>query len=124
MKTKIKKFLNLMCAILILLTAVLPNLGIIASEVFASSSTVQYNGKIKYGVSSVGDFLINGEQAFCMEHSKGTPGTNTPITSRVYDNENVAKCLYYRMGRRRTLEWIYFTSNGNCSNFFSLGLFL
>lgn len=58
--------------------------------------------------SKVGNFAVNGKQAFCMAHSKKTPPTNTGITASVYDNENVAKCLYY--GWKGDAQWAGFTS--------------
>lgn len=99
MKSKNKKILNFICAIIVLLTTLLPDLGIITSEVYASSATIQYNGKATYNGNTVGDFTVNGEQAFCMEHVKSTPGTGTAVTSNVYEDENIAKCLYYRLCR-------------------------
>ena len=39
-------------------------MGLFMSEVFASTATVTYNGKISYGGSKCRDFLVNGEQAF------------------------------------------------------------
>ena len=98
MKNKIKKYLNLIIVIVLLLTTILPNLHLIGTKVYASTSKVVYNGKAIYGPNIVGDFTVNGEQAFCMEHAKDTPPTNTEITSNVYGNEDIAKCLYYRMG--------------------------
>jgi hypothetical protein len=108
MKIKIKKFINIICTLVLLLTTILPNLGLMSSAVFASSATVQYNGSVTYGGSTVGNFTVNGEQAFCMEHSKTTPSTNTAITSQVYNNENIAKCLYY--GWSGEEQWSGFTS--------------
>lgn len=98
MKNKIKKYSKLITAIVLLLTAILPNLYFFETKVYASTSKIVYNGKAIYGPNIVGDFSVNGEQAFCMEHAKATPPTNTEITSSIYGNEDIAKCLYYRMG--------------------------
>lgn len=59
-------------------------------------------------VQHVGDFFINGKQAFCMEHDKITPSSNTSVTSSVYDDENIAKCLYY--GWNGEGQWSGFSS--------------
>ncbi|MCI8999701.1 MAG: hypothetical protein HFJ26_01890 [Clostridia bacterium] len=109
MKTKNKKMLSFICAMILILTTIAPTMGLFMSEVFASTATVTYNGKISYGGSKCGDFLVNGEQAFCMEHPKTTPGTGTEVTYSVYNDENIAKCLYY--GWRGEEQWSGFTSH-------------
>ncbi|EOW0747828.1 SpaA isopeptide-forming pilin-related protein [Listeria monocytogenes] len=62
----------------------------------AGSATVTYKGQVSYGGSTVGHFEIGGEQAFCIEHPKPTPGTNTPNDGgNIYNNAKVAATLYY-----------------------------
>lgn len=62
----------------------------------ANNSTVTYKGQITYGGSTVGHFEVDGEQAFCIEHPKPTPATNTPNDGgNIYDNPSVAATLYY-----------------------------
>ena len=65
---------------------------------YPKKQVIKYNGKITYGNNIVGDFTVDGEQAFCMEHPKLTPSTGTSITSQRYSNENVQKVLYYGWG--------------------------
>lgn len=62
----------------------------------AGSATVTYKGQVSYGGSTVGHFEVDGEQAFCIEHPKPTPATNTPNDGgNIYDNAKVAATLYY-----------------------------
>lgn len=65
------------------------------SQVNAASATVSYGGKATWSGSTVGKFKVNGRDALCMEHEKGTPGTGTATNSSVYDNPTVRKILYY-----------------------------
>lgn len=43
----------------------------------------------------VGEFLVNGKAAFCIEHMVETPPTGTAVTSKVYRNQTIRKILYY-----------------------------
>lgn len=62
----------------------------------AGSTTVTYKGQVSYGGSTVGHFEVGGEQAFCIEHPKPTPATNTPNDGgNIYENDQVAATLYY-----------------------------
>ncbi|MBC1604456.1 VaFE repeat-containing surface-anchored protein [Listeria rocourtiae] len=61
-----------------------------------SGSTVVYKGQVIYGPNIVGHFEVDGEQAFCIEHPKPTPGTGTSNDGgNIYDNPKVAAALYY-----------------------------
>lgn len=71
-------------------------------------SSVQYHGSVSYGGSKVGNFTVNGKQAFCMAHSKKTPPTGTGITASIYNDDNISKCLYY--GWTGDGQWAGFTS--------------
>lgn len=104
---KLSKMINLILALVILLSSVLPVIFNI-SKVFAADATVQYGGKVTYGGSTVGDFSVNGTQAFCMDHDKNTPGTGTGVTIDVLNDTNIAKCLYYGWGGAK--QWSGFTS--------------
>lgn len=171
MKSKNKKCILFICALILLLTSIFTDLKIISSEVYATteelcentveneqtdepslinkqeeinenaqevieddelqeenvedeillsedeimllanpgaSSTVQYHGSVSYGGSKVGHFSIDGKIAFCMFHSKKTPPTGTGVTASIYDNINIAKCLYYGWGGDG--QWGGFTS--------------
>lgn len=101
---KIKKYINIMLSLLLILTLVVSNFkntyAINSNNIndYPLDGTVIYNGKINYDGSIVGDFTINGKQAFCMEHPKKTPPTGTKFTSNIYDNNNIRKVLYYGWG--------------------------
>lgn len=71
---KIAKMLNLVLALIILLSTVLPVISNL-SKVIAASFEVQYHGKVTYGKSTVGDFTVDGARAFCIDHEKPTPPT-------------------------------------------------
>ncbi|WP_143103179.1 thioester domain-containing protein [Halolactibacillus miurensis] len=60
---------------------------------------IRYNGSVSYSYSTVGDFTIDGRQAFCAEHEDSSPPTGTPFNSlKPYDNEKIQKALYYGWG--------------------------
>lgn len=65
----------------------------------ASGPSIEYRGQVSYGGSIVGDFRVNGEQAFCIEHVKPTPATGQAFKDEEpYNNEDVAGALYYGWG--------------------------
>ncbi len=68
------------------------------SNTFPREDSTIYNGKISYDGNIVGDFTVNGHQAFCMAHPIATPGTGVKLTSQIYNNSNVQKVLYYGWG--------------------------
>lgn len=92
---KNKKIINIIMLIIILLSAVLPTFRTVVN---AETYTVQYLGKVKYGESTVGNFRINGRQAFCTDHKKGSPPSGTVVESELYNNDNIVKTLYYGWG--------------------------
>lgn len=104
---KLSKMINLILALVILLSSILPVIFNI-SKVFAADATIQYGGKVTYGGSTVGDFSVNGTQAFCMDHDKTTPGTGTGVNIEILNDTNIAKCLYYGWGGAK--QWSGFTS--------------
>lgn len=104
---KLAKIINITLLFIILLTTILPvicNLSI----VLAADASIEYHGKIKYGYSTVGDFTVNGVQAFCIDHVKPTPPTGTEVNKEILENESMAKCLYYGWGGAE--QWDGFTS--------------
>lgn len=90
-----KRSISLILVIIILTSVILP---ILQTSVKAATYTVDYHGKVTYGATTVGKFYINGEQAFCMEHKKTTPAGGTIVEQDFYNDDNILKCLYYRMG--------------------------
>nr|WP_199202577.1 SpaA isopeptide-forming pilin-related protein [Listeria seeligeri]QPL19427.1 surface anchored protein [Listeria seeligeri] len=65
----------------------------------AATVSVQYLGQISYGGSTVGDFRVNGERAFCVEHEKPTPATGESNRGEnPYENEKIKAALYYGEG--------------------------
>lgn len=58
--------------------------------------TIEYLGQVTYGYNIVGHFRVNGEDAFCIEHSKPTPPTGTPADDGlIYNDVNLRSALYY-----------------------------
>ena len=57
--------------------------------------TIEYLGQVTYGYNIVGHFKVNGQSAFCIEHAKPTPPSGTPAEETPYDDDNIAKALYY-----------------------------
>ncbi len=87
--------------------------GIMPLSSGGNTATVTYLGSVSYpaGASNatrVGNFLVNGKQAFCMVHDKDHPLNGAPVTSTVYDNNLIAKILYY--GYSGQEPWSGFTS--------------
>lgn len=65
----------------------------------AASASVVYRGSVSYGGSIVGDFTVNGQQAFCIEHSKATTPTGSANDGgSIYDNKKIAAALYWGWG--------------------------
>ena len=76
---------------------------------FPKQETLKYHGKITYENTTVGNFTIGGKQAYCLEHPKTTPGDNTKLTTRIYDNPDIRKVLYY--GWEGPAQWSGFNNN-------------
>ena len=101
---KIKMYIKIVLSFLMVFTL----LSSSSNHVYAKNSqnkdnfplkgVVKYNGKISYGGNIVGDFTVNGKQAFCMEHPVTTPPTGTELTIDIYENDNIRKVLYYGWG--------------------------
>lgn len=106
-KDKFKYVSKVMTAFMIMFSCVFGNL----MTVNAASVTVVYNGKATWSGSTVGNFTVNGKQAFCLEHAKTTPPTGTPLTTEIYQNEMVKKVLYY--GWTGPGQWSGFDGNVN-----------
>lgn len=65
----------------------------------ASSVKIEYKGIVSYGGNIVGDFRVNGKQAFCFQHSKPTPPTGASYEKEIpYNNARVQRALYYGWG--------------------------
>lgn len=80
------------------------------------TAAIQFLGYISWGPHTVGDFRVNGKQAFCIEHPKPTPPTGTPNTgTSIYDNVKIQAVLYWGWGGPKNIfsdasEGIVFTS--------------
>lgn len=98
---------KIITAVFIMFSCVFGNL----MTINAASATVVYNGKATWSGSTVGNFTVNGKQAFCLEHAKTTPPTGTPLTTEIYQNEMVKKVLYY--GWTGPGQWSGFDGNAN-----------
>jgi len=65
----------------------------------AAMPKIEYVGQISYGGSIVGEFKVDGELAFCVEHEKPTPGTGASYNESIpYNNDKVKRALYYGWG--------------------------
>lgn len=108
MKEKIIKktnnLLKIMLSLLIVFTSINFNIknsfadNASSKDDYPKNSTVTYNGKISYGSNIVGDFKLNGRQAFCMEHPKATPSDGTKISQKIYSDNNIRKVMFYGWG--------------------------
>ena len=69
------------------------------STVQAASSYVNYDGKSTAYGSTCGKFRINGRQAWCLEHAKKTPGSQSMNAEIYHSTEaryaNIRKIMYY-----------------------------
>lgn len=80
-----------------------------------SQTVISFGTLIKHGeyslpgaTSIVGNFTVNGEQAFCIEHTKFSAPNGTPFTEALYDDPKFSKVLYY--GWAGPGQWSGFTS--------------
>ena len=105
MKRKIITKVIMMFGIVLLLTINSSNIA------KADTTTIQYDGKITYGSSTVGSFYVDGKRAFCMDQSKLSPSSGTVAETSIYSNSNVVKCLYY--GWKGVEVWSGFNGNSN-----------
>ncbi|MGA4712392.1 thioester domain-containing protein [Bacillus safensis] len=65
----------------------------------AADVKIEYKGAISFRGSVVGDFRVNGLQAFCFQHSKQSPPTGSKYKEATpYDNAKVQRALYYGWG--------------------------
>ena len=69
------------------------------TTVQATSYYVNYDGKSKAYGSTCGKFRINGRQAWCLEHKKSTPGSQSMNAEIYHSTEakyaNIRKIMYY-----------------------------
>lgn len=73
-RKKIIKFKNLIRITMILFIILTGTLILSASSsVFAYSADVQTNGAVTWKGHKVGNFTLDGRQAFCVDHAKGQP---------------------------------------------------
>ncbi len=94
------KIISMILVAVMLITAILP---ILQTKVKAADGIIDYQGSVTYGESTVGKFYVNGKIAFCLEHRKTTPPSGREVTSQIYDNPNIIKCLYY--GWKGEKQW-------------------
>ena len=91
---KYKKSIIKLLVMILLLNIILP----IFNSVIAATYKVEYLGKVTYSSSKVGNFKVNGKQAFCTDHNKKSPPSGTEVTNDIYENSDIVKCLYYGWG--------------------------
>ena len=77
-----KKIINLLMSIILILSAMMPTI-LNASEVMAQDYSVKYNRSSDLSDHlQFGDFSVEGEQAFCIDHDKLTPATRNNTFKR------------------------------------------
>lgn len=112
MKKLLKKSSQVLLAMIMMISMILSNIVAVSASTninsYPQNDKNVYNGKVTYGGSTVGDFSINGKQAFCMAHPLSTPPTGTSLTSEIYHNSDVQKVLYY--GWNGPAQWSGFKS--------------
>ncbi len=99
MKCGKKIFCWILAAILVL-AAVIPLSTLKASAASGITVVKKYlPDNDPAGRSEVGEFLINGEPAFCLQHKKRSPSSGAVSDSTSpYNNPKVLKALYYGWG--------------------------
>jgi len=114
---KVKGILNKSWKILLIFSMVMSMIAlkgnnsvrdVIAYSGYPKSVSIKYHGKLTYSGSTVGDFTVNGKQAFCMAHELPTPSNDTKMTAEIYDNATIKKVLYY--GWSGPKQWSGFKS--------------
>lgn len=108
---KAKKYWCRIVASLLVLIMLL-SLIAVAIKVQAATGIITYNGKISYGAATVGNFTVNGRQAFCLEHEKASPPTGTSFQEQIYENLDILKVLYYGWGGPAQWEGFENSSHG------------
>lgn len=95
-KNKIK-WLPYIIAVALFMQLVMPfGTFFIKEKASAASASLVYHGSVSYGGSKVGDFTIDGVQAFCIEHSKPSSPTGTANDGgNIYSNNKIAAALYW-----------------------------
>ena len=97
-----KKILCWILAAILVLAAVIPLSTLKASAASGITVVKKYlPDNDPAGRSEVGEFLINGEPAFCLQHKKRSPSSGAISDSESpYSNVNVLKALYLRDGSK------------------------
>ena len=72
---------------------------------------ITYYGGVKYKNTTVAHFTIDGNPAFCMQHGVTAPPTGTSFRDQIYENDNIARVLYY--GWQGQAQWSGFDGNEN-----------
>ncbi|MFI8720807.1 thioester domain-containing protein [Bacillus altitudinis] len=74
------------------------------SKAKAATPKIEYKGAVTYRGSVVGDFRVDGKQAFCFQHSKASPPTGSKYKEATpYDNARVQRALYYGWGGQENI---------------------
>lgn len=69
LKRNAKRLIAMMLC-LIMIIGIMPTTALAVTDV-----EIVFKGYVTYGATSVGYFIVNGEQAFCIEHTKSSPQT-------------------------------------------------
>ncbi len=102
----LKKTIKLTFFILLAIIAI----STISNNVYAVTISNLSAYGITWNGTKVGHFEIDGRVAFCVDHSKTTPGTGVEYGSgQVYNDSQVRKILYYGWGG--PAQWSGFNGN-------------
>lgn len=101
-KTKLKSAVSMLLSAAMVMSNMSGGLlGLKSLKASAASATVSYNGQLTYDLTTVGNFTINGQRAFCLQHQLGSPhgsGTVYNIDTTTANGYKMAKALYYLPG--------------------------
>lgn len=74
-------------------------LSFIKPQVAKAKVKIEYIGAVSYGGNIVGEFRVDGQLAFCLQHVRSTPGTGANYKdAKPYDNPKIQRALYYGWG--------------------------
>lgn len=75
------------------------SLSFLNPKVAKAKVKIEYIGAVSYGGSIVGEFRVDGQLAFCLQHVRSTPGTGANYKdAKPYDNPKIQRALYYGWG--------------------------
>lgn len=96
MRNKLKNIGTIILVALLVCSSFLMKAGVVITN--AETVKIVRDGYARYGGRSCGRFFVNGEAAFCMEHTKNSPESGTVFETNPYNNNLIKTILYYGWG--------------------------